>query len=72
MTTEEQLWDRFKEVETVLFHLRSIVQNPLEEVQLTQEEIDEWREEGYAICSKLSLLILETYTFLEKNNAKDI
>lgn len=72
MTSEEKLWQRFKDIQNKINSLSSIVQNPLEGHQISQEEIDEWREAGYKVYSELGLLILKTYTFLENNNAKDV
>lgn len=72
MTTEERLWWRFKEIQDKINSLSSIVQNPLESHQFPAEELATWINEANNASSQLGKLILDTYSFLEGDNAKDI
>lgn len=72
MTTEEQLWWRFKEVEEKVRLLSSIVQNPLGDYKVPAKELAEWIDKANQASSALGRLILDTYSFIEVDNAKDI
>lgn len=72
MTTEEQLWWRFKDIQDKVSNLSSIVQNPLGDYRIPATELAEWIDKANQVSSELGRLALDTYLFLEVNNAKDI
>ena len=72
MTTEEQLWWRFKDIQDKINSLSSIVQNPLRDYKVPAEELAEWIGGANSVSNHLVNLITDTQTFLRTNNAKDI
>tara|TARA_R110000868_G_scaffold336554_2_gene597464 strand:- start:1988 stop:2206 length:219 start_codon:yes stop_codon:yes gene_type:complete len=72
MTSEEQLWWRFKDIQDKVNSLSSIVQNPLGDYKVPAKELATWIDKANQTSSELGRLALDTYSFLEVNNAKDI
>ena len=72
MTTEEQLWWRFKDIQDKINSLSSIVQNPAGNYKVPAEELAKWIGDANSVSNHLVNLITDTQTFLRTSNAKDI
>lgn len=72
MTTEETLWNRFKEVEIEISHLKFIIQNPISVYPLRPDDVSSWQSESKQAIARLKELISDTDKFVSNNNDKDI
>jgi len=72
MTTEEQLWNRFVEIEGEIAQLKNIVQNTLPKGSINRFEAEAWLNQCSEPIAKLFNLSRETYNYLKASNDKDI
>ena len=72
LTPEEQLWDRFWKVQKDVDQLKGIIQPFLPKKVISVEDRNSWLDASNTTLSHLGQLILDTYSFVELNNDKDI
>jgi hypothetical protein len=64
MTKEEELWNRFKEIEIEISHLKFIIQNPISEYPLRPDDITSWQSEAKAAIEHLKFIVTKTDKFV--------
>ena len=72
LSPEEQLWNRFTKVQRDVEQLKYILQPCLPKKVISVEDRNSWLDASNTTLSHLGQLILDTYSFVELNNDKDI
>jgi hypothetical protein len=69
-TEQEDLFYKWKYLANCVDDLKYIIQNPIEECPLTEEDIKKWIEESIHLLRELNDIRIDTISFIIDKNGK--